>query len=126
MGKAQSFAIGDVVQLDIGPVMDIRPATAPPKNWHTAAFVVVGINTHSNRIRVSKCASERWGAAVWQDAESFALAPDDSKERNVRRARRLLAALRPDPDGWKRIECGKSWNPEKCPVGHVALEKSNG
>lgn len=122
MGKAHHFHLGDVVTLDIGPAPDIRPKDAPPKNWHTAAFVVVAINTHSNKIRVSKCASSRWNAATWHDADSFAIAPADSKDRNVRRARRLLDAVKPDPDGWKRIECGKPWAPERVPVGHVALE----
>ncbi|MBA3397148.1 MAG: hypothetical protein H0T89_31255 [Deltaproteobacteria bacterium] len=122
MGNATRFNLGDVAQLDIGPPTDIRPAAAPPKNWHTAAFVVVAINTHSNKIRVSKCASSRWNAPTWHDAESFALAPSDSKDRNVRRARRLLANVGPDPDGWKRIRCGKSWAPELCAIGHVDLD----
>lgn len=122
MGKAQTFSLGDVVRLDIGPLTDIRPASSPPKNWHTAAFVVVGIVTHSNRIRVSKCGNTRWHAATWHDAEAFALAQEDSTDRNVRRARRLLAAVKPDPDGWKRIDCGKAWAPERVAIGHVAMQ----
>ncbi|MGN6107068.1 MAG: hypothetical protein ACTHU0_18320 [Kofleriaceae bacterium] len=107
MGKAQTFGVGDVVQT----VLDER-----------SAFVVVAINTHSDKVRVSKCGTTRWHAPGWKPATSFEKAPSDSGSRAVQRARRLLAKLKPGPDGWKRIECGKPWALERCAVGHEALD----
>jgi hypothetical protein len=112
VGKAQTFSLGDVVQLG---------GTAPDPG-RPGAWVVVAINTHSDKVRIAKCATERFQAPIWMPAESCILAPADSTDRNVRRARRRLAAVRPDPDGWRRIACGKDWAPEKCTVGHVALD----
>lgn len=69
------------------------------------------------RVQVSRVGSRRWFMPEWHAVDEIRPA-GDAKE--FRRAQRQVAAVKPDPDGWKRVWIGR-YGSDGCVVivGHV-------
>lgn len=84
--------------------------------------VVVGVRP--DRIQLCYCGSERWYLPSWHKSEHVT-SIDENKAgflnpKAMRRCKRLLLAIKPSPDGWKRIDVGR-YGSDHAPVivGHV-------
>lgn len=77
--------------------------------------VVVG-RPLNGRILLCYCGSKRWYLPMWVKVQHIITRwPDDGDERALLRCRRLLLAIKPSPDGWKRIDVGR-YGCEHAPV----------
>lgn len=95
--------LGDIVTLHIGS-----------KAGHPHVVVHEPIN---GRVQLCYCGSERWYVPEWIDVRSVnAEVPNGAR---LRKARRLLLAVKPNFDGWKRIDVGRDGQVRKIIVGHV-------
>lgn len=71
----------------------------------------------NGRVQLCYCGAERWYVPEWVDVSWVGIDVTDGPQ--LRRARRLLAAVKPDPDGWKRIQVGRAGRLRTVIVGHV-------
>lgn len=97
---------------------DVAHVLAHPVKGSDSAFVVVGLR--SDAVRLSYCGSKRWYVPQWFPTSIVSLAADEAN-RHVVRARRLLAAVKPDPDGWRRLHVGRDPNITVVVIGHQDL-----
>lgn len=103
-------------QLHLGAVVNVRGFR---KGSDRAHVVVAG--PRDGLVKLAYCATERWYMAKWYAIE-FVITEVDEKNPHVRRARRWLAAVIPEADGWKRIQTGRFGQPGSTEtVGHVDL-----
>jgi hypothetical protein len=86
-------------------------------DWTKAGKPHVVIATRPGRVQLCYFGSARWYLPAWHKAD-IVCAIGDTKE--VRRCKRLLLAIKPSPDGWKRIDVGR-YGCDHAPVivGHV-------
>lgn len=74
----------------------------------------------NGRVQLCYCGSARWYVPEWHPVEWVSTeVPEGTR---LRRCRRLLAAVKPDPDGWKRISVGRYGQEQTVIVGHTSLE----
>lgn len=88
--------------LKLGDLVNVRGHAKGEHRVH----IVVEEQPHPGRVGVSLC-GERWFSPQRYAVEFVSLAPEDSKE--TKRVRRMLARVKPDPDGWTRICVGKGY-----------------
>lgn len=71
----------------------------------------------NDRVQLCYCGTGRWYVPEWHPIGDVSTRVADTRE--LRRCRRLLAAVKPGPDGWKRIEVGRYGQTQTVIVGHV-------
>jgi len=103
-------------KLHLGAIVHVKGFR---KGSDRAHVVVAG--PRDGLVKLAYCATERWYMAKWYAIE-FVITEVDDKNPHVRRARRWLAAVVPEADGWKRIQTGRFGQPGSTEtVGHVDL-----
>lgn len=69
-------------------------------------------------VQLCYCGSKRWYVPEWHPVSDVASKVPDG--RRLRRARKLLAELKPDGHGWLRISVGRYGSPHPdVVVGHI-------
>jgi len=121
----------EIIPPSEGPARVTKPASRPPRTPLTvtcgdivnlvddreSAYVVVAM--FANRVQLVYCGSERWYVPKWYEGNQI-LAPA-TVNKHSRRARRWLDKAGYDPDGWRRINCGRYGNEQRVTVDHVAM-----
>lgn len=95
--------LGDIVTLKYG-----NKAGRP----HVVVHEPEGCN-----VQLCYCGSGRWYMPEWHPVEHVETTV--RSETDLRRCRRLLLAVKPDADGWKRIQVGRHGWKQPVIVGHV-------
>lgn len=96
--------LGDIVTLETGTKSG-RP--------HVVVHEPVG-----GLVQLCYCGTGRWYVPEWHPVDE--VRTDVPEGAQLRRCRRLLLAIKPDPDGWKRIDVGRYGSQhEDVIVGHV-------
>lgn len=90
-----------LAKLRLGSVVYVRGYSKGEDRAHVVVCEPVG-----GRVKLAYCGSERWYLAKWYATE-FVLVDVDEQNPHVKRARRWLAKVKPDHDGWKRIQTGR-------------------
>jgi hypothetical protein len=76
------------------------------------------------RVQLCYFGSARWYVPEWHPVAAVSADLRDMRDHTrLRRCRRVLADLRPDPDGWKRISVGRSPHLARLAVGHIELDR---
>lgn len=76
------------------------------------------------RVQLCYCGTGRWYVPEWHAVAEVRTDLRDVElyhRAHLRRCRKLLAAAKPGPDGWKRIEVGRYGQTQTVIVGHVDL-----
>lgn len=103
-------------RMKLGAVVHVRGFAKGENRAH-----VVVAEPREGRVKLAYCATERWYAAKWYATE-FVILEVDEKNPHVRRARRQLAKVKPDFDGWKCIRTGRYGSEGEIEiVGHVDI-----
>jgi hypothetical protein len=71
------------------------------------------------RVRLCYCGTGRWYVPEWHPVND--VRTDVPAGRQLDRCRKLLAAVKPDPDGFKRILVGRHGWKQAVIVGHVDI-----
>ena len=106
------FALGTLVTLTSGPRRG---------NPHVVTHEQI-LRDGVPLIQASYCGSARWYVPEWYPVEIVSTVVPPSPR--LTRARRILSRIRPSPDGWIRLDIGRSPNIRTVAVGHVSLREA--
>jgi hypothetical protein len=112
--------VGDHVQEGVVKLGDLVTLTDRLDAHSGMPFVVVSGPTSDGRIQLSYCGSSRWYVPRWY--RTTQVTDEIPNSARLARARKLLAELKPDPDGFKRISVGRHGQVHQVVVGHVTLD----